>query len=54
MYADDTFDDKFNEFLWITTQTDKMRENDAFAVYPELEQLKQYEIMPDDPRYKIT
>ena len=54
MYADDTFDDKFNEFLWITTQTDLMRENDAFAVYPELEQLKQYEIMPDDPRYKIA
>jgi radical SAM protein with 4Fe4S-binding SPASM domain len=54
MYANDTFDDKFNEFLWITTQTDIMRENDAFAVYPELEQLKQYEIMPDDPRYKIA
>ena len=54
MYADDTFDDKFNEFLWITTQTDALRENDAFAVYPELEQLKKYEIMPDDPRYKIA
>ena len=54
MYADDTFNDKFNEFLWITTQTDALRENDAFVVYPELEQLKKYEIMPDDPRYKIA
>ncbi len=54
MYADDTFDNKFNEFLWATKEFDNIRSNDAYAVYPELEQLKQYEIMPDDPRYKIA
>ena len=54
MWADDTFDNKFNEFLWTTKEFDNIRSNDAYAVYPELEQLKQYEIMPDDPRYKIA
>ena len=54
MYADDTFDNKFNEFLWTTKEFDNIRKNDAYAVYPELEQLKKYEIMPDDPRYKIA
>ncbi len=52
MYADSTFDTEFNEFLWNTKWFDKIRGNDAYEVYPELEQLKAFEIPPDDPRYK--
>ena len=45
MYAPkSTFDTESNESLWNTKWFDKIRGNDAYEVYPELEQLKAFEI----------